>query len=123
MPELKKKILVVDDDNAIVEAIRIALEMEGYIVDTTTKGEEAFPKAEQTLPDLILLDVLLNGIDGRDVARKLKDNERTRTVPIIMFSAHLAIKDYVKEAGAEDFIAKPFDIDELLGKVKEYIKS
>ena len=121
MPSMKKKILVVDDDLAIVEALRITLEMEGYVVDTTTKGEEAFYRADELLPDLILLDVLLNGIDGRDIARKLKKNSRTKEVPIIMLSAHLAIKDHVKDAGAEDFIAKPFDIEDLLGKIREYI--
>jgi DNA-binding response OmpR family regulator len=117
----KKKILIVDDDSAIVEALQIALEMEGYLVDSTTKGEDAYDKADETLPDLILLDVLLNGIDGRDIARRLKRNHRTKDLPIIMLSAHLAAQDSVTESLAEDFISKPFNINDLLQKIERMV--
>jgi DNA-binding response OmpR family regulator len=117
------QILVVDDDSDILDAMRFVLEDANYLVKTTQNGEsvEELIKVKK-LPCLIILDVLLSGRDGRDICRKLKLHKRTKHIPIIMISAHPAIKKSILEAGADAFIPKPFDITHLLQKVKELIK-
>ncbi len=111
-----KNILVVDDDPDILDAIQFVLEDAGYNVKTTQKGEYA-ENLHKNLPDLIILDVLLSGKDGRTICQKLKSQEDTKNVPIIMISAHPSAQQTVKEVGADGFIAKPFDISMLLSKV------
>ncbi len=115
------KILIVDDDSDILEALKLMLQMEGYQVDMTTKGEEVFKKIEKFNPNLMILDVLLSGKDGREIAKELRNREKTKHLPIIMFSAHPSASRTVKECGADDFLTKPFEIEDLLDKVKKYI--
>lgn len=116
-----KKILVVDDDQAILEAISVSLEFENYAVVTADSADSAFHLAQSESPDLIILDVLLSGDDGRDVARRIKGSEVTRMIPIIMVSAHPNVQESVLEAGADHFLAKPFDFDNLLALVASSI--
>lgn len=111
---MTKRILVVDDDRDILDALKIILTMDNYVVDATDKGEETLEKATYQKPDLILLDVLLSGVDGREICRSLKAKKETQKIPIIMISAHPDAKESTKKAGADHFIAKPFDIDNLL---------
>lgn len=111
-----KKILVVDDEKDILEAVKIVLEEYGFNVETSTRGDEIETRSAN-LPDLILLDVLLSGKDGRHIAKKLKLQEHTRHIPIIMMSAHPTAHLSIKEYLADDFLPKPFEIDELLEKV------
>lgn len=113
---MNKKILVVDDDPAILEVIQIILEDNNYDVTTSLSGK-IFEDLNK-LPDLILLDVLLSGEDGRDIIKKLRSNEHTKKVPVIMISAHPSAGDAVLKLGANDFISKPFDIDDLLKAVE-----
>jgi DNA-binding response OmpR family regulator len=117
----RKKILVVEDEPDILEFLQVILEEEGYAVLTSDKGEflEQFDKSN--LPDLIIVDVLLSGKDGREIVKHLKSQEETKHIPVIMFSAHPSAEQTAREAGAEDFLAKPFDIDELLAKVAKYL--
>ena len=118
-----KKILVVDDDPDILDAIQFALEDEGYTVTTSEKGEyaESLRDGNGGLPDLIILDVLLSGKDGRLICKKLKGQEETRHIPIIMISAHPGADRSVREVGADDFLAKPFEVEALLAKVAGYV--
>lgn len=112
-PTMKKKILVVDDDKDILEPIALILEEEGYRVEMTAKGEETYKKVTSFKPDLILLDILMSGNDGRKICKKLKSDSKTKNIIIVMMSAHPgADKDSI-DAGANDFIAKPFEIGEL----------
>jgi DNA-binding response OmpR family regulator len=112
------KILVVDDDTDILSVMEILLTMKGFEVEVTTKGENTFPKIASFRPDLILLDVLISGHDGRTICRKLKADKDTRHIPVIMFSAHPGAAATIAEYGADDFIAKPFDVTNLLQKVR-----
>lgn len=121
MQDEHKKVLIVDDEPDILEFLRIILQEEGYTVITTDKGDYVEKLGDKGLPDLILLDVLLSGKDGRDIVKYLKRQEQTKHIPIIMFSAHPNAEQTVEEAGAEDFVAKPFDIDFLLKKIEQYI--
>lgn len=121
MENRAKKILVVDDDPDILDSLRLTLEDAGYDVTTTEKGEyaENLRDTNGGLPDVIILDILLSGKDGRIICQKLKSQEETRHVPILMISAHPNAKQSVKAVGADDFLAKPFDMDELLEKVEK----
>lgn len=115
-----KKILVVDDDEAILEAVQASLEFDDYIVHTATDGAMAIKKAVSENPDMIILDVLLSGDDGRDVARTLKSDRSTDSIPILMVSAHPNVQQTVLDAGADDFLSKPFDVNDLLEKASMY---
>ena len=117
MSSTPKKVLVVDDDPDIVLAITVILEDEGYRVVATEKNDYLQSLLDGEPPDLILLDMLLSGLDGRDIARHLKKDETTRHIPILMLSAHPNARKDAEAAGADDFLAKPFEMDELLAKV------
>lgn len=117
----KKKILVADDDPAIVDAIQLMLELHDYEVSTTVDGETIY-KMEKEYPDLLLLDIWMSGQDGREICKYLKNNPLTKHIPIIMVSASRDIMQSAKDAGADDFIAKPFEMNDLLEKVEKYIR-
>lgn len=122
---MTKKIWVVDDDEGILEAAEIVLQAEGYEVQTFLDGQSLlgrdFIKAAE-VPDLIILDVLLSGEDGRDICKSLKSRAETAHVPIIMSSANTSAgKISTDTYGAEAFLAKPFDIDNLVEVVEKYL--
>jgi len=117
MPFTSKKIMIADDDPGIVDAIEAILEFEGYQVTTTTDGADVLDLKDD-LPDLLLLDIWMSGEDGRDICKKMKQLEATRNIPVIMISASRDIKNSAMAAGADDFVAKPFEINELLDKIK-----
>ena len=117
---MEKKILVVDDDEGIVEVVRLVLEGEGYQVQTSMSGND-FPHFNDELPDLILLDVLLLGTDGRVLCKRLKSNKETAHIPVIMLSAHSEAGKIADAGGANDFLEKPFDVDELIAIVEKYL--
>jgi two-component system phosphate regulon response regulator PhoB len=105
-----RKVLVVDDEEDILELISFNLSREGFQVTCAATGEEALKKAPALLPDIMLLDIMLPGIDGLEVARRLKADRSTQRIPIVMLTAKGEESDIVKglELGAEDYITKPF---------------
>ena len=115
------RILVVDDDTDILSVMEILLTMKGFEVEVTAKGENTIPKINSFKPDLILLDVLISGYDGRTICKQLKANKDTQHIPVIMFSAHPGAAATITDYGANDFIAKPFDVPHLLRKVNEQL--
>ena len=115
-----KKILVADDNPAILDSLKIMLEDEGYEVETTEDGAVA-QNMKKPLPDLLLLDVWMSGIDGRDVCARLKSNALTKDVPIIIMSATKDINHIAKSAGADAYISKPFQMDHMLEIVSRHI--
>ncbi len=115
-----KKIFVADDDSSILDAIQIILEEEEYDVRTTNNGALVEEKVIEYLPDLVLLDIWMSGQDGREICRKLKQNNQTQHIPIIMISANRDTEVMSQDCGADGYIAKPFEIDELLSKVANY---
>lgn len=115
-----KKILVVDDDESIVEVVQLVLESEGYYVQTNMDGNLP-PLLKAELPDLILLDMLLLGADGRDICRQLKSDPQTAHIPVILLSAHSETDQAANASGANDFLEKPFDVDALLAIVEKYL--
>lgn len=115
------RILVVDDDPDILEALKIMLEDEGFYVETASNGQILQFLDDSNLPSVIVLDVLLSGTDGRELAEQIRKRPKTKDVPIVMISANPgAAHDCVKR-GANEFLAKPFEINDLLKVIKKYI--
>jgi DNA-binding response OmpR family regulator len=119
----EKKILVVDDEVDLVKTIQFSLELGGYKVLVSHNGEDALNQARKENPDLILLDIMLPKLDGYKVCRLLKFDEKYKHIPILMMTAKTQEKDKLigKETGANEYITKPFDIDELMEKIKTYL--
>lgn len=115
-----KKILLVDDDPGIVDAMLLILEDEGYQVHALTDGTQVLTTADEFQPDIILLDILISGTDGRDICRALKHNEQFQHIPVILVSAHPSTKQSALKSQADDFMEKPFDFDVLLKKIEHY---
>ncbi len=116
----KPKILVVDDDKNVVQIIAVNLRYEGMEVIEAYDGEEALLKAETERPDLILLDIMMPSLDGIEVCRRLKRIPALADVPIIMLTAKTMDEDMLAgwEAGADDYLTKPFNPLGLIQRVK-----
>ena len=118
-----RNILVIEDNKDVLEAITSILEYSGYQpIGLTRFSEEVFDDLNSEEVSLIILDVMLSGYDGRDLAKRLKNREETREVPIVMISAYPNIEASVREAGADGFIQKPFGIDDLIREIEQYLK-
>lgn len=120
----KEKILVVDDEEDILELVRYNLSREGYQVVGTLSGEEALKKARSEAFDLIVLDLMLPGIDGLEVTKKLRDNDKPRHIPVVMLTAKGEEADIVTglELGADDYITKPFSPRVLIARVRTALR-
>ncbi|HIH87662.1 TPA: response regulator [Candidatus Bathyarchaeota archaeon] len=117
---MKPRILVVEDERDVLELARDMLESGGYTVATATSGEEALRLVEEERPDLVLLDVVLPGVSGLEVCRKLKRSPETCGVPVVVFTALGAEVDMMLEDGvkADAYLGKPFTMKALLEKVE-----
>lgn len=118
------KILVVDDDEAINELLKINLELFGYDAIGAKDGIQGFTLAKQELPDLILLDVMMPDVDGFTVAKRVRENESTRNIPILMLTALNMLEDKIKgfDLGVDDYLVKPFEMEELKVRVRALLK-
>jgi two-component system response regulator MprA len=114
-------ILVVDDDPEIVSFIKRGLIYEGYSVDTAVDGTEALTKARDKEPDLVILDIMMPGLDGVEVSKRLR---QASDVPILMLTAKGTVADRVEglDSGADDYLVKPFAFDELLARVRALLR-
>jgi len=113
-----KKILVVDDDWDILDAMETLLSEEGYVCQTTPRGEEVEEKVKSFLPDYLVIDILLSGTDGRDIVKHLRSLDEAKSLKILMVSAHLTAGEGVGAVGADCFLGKPFEVDRLLDVLK-----
>jgi len=120
----KQKILAVDDEEDILELLRFNLTKEGFAVLCAASGEEGLKTAHSQRPDLILLDLMLPGMDGLEVAKRLKKEDATKDIPIIMVTAKGEEADIVTglEVGAEDYITKPFSRKVLIARVRAVLR-
>ncbi len=118
------QILVVEDEPAIQELVAVNLSRAGHDVIRAADAETALRLVREALPDLVLLDWMLPGMSGVELARRLRAEERTRTVPIIMLTARGAEQDKVAglELGADDYVTKPFSTRELLARIKAVLR-
>jgi len=114
------RILVADDDPVILRLLQVNFNLEGYEVHTATRGEEALEKAREHLPDIILLDVMMPGVDGWEVCRRLKEDQATAAIPVIFLSARAQDQDRRRgyELGVVAYVTKPFDPGELIEVVQ-----
>lgn len=119
MIAVPKTVLVVDDDADIREIIVLILEAEGYDVFSLDRGQGVLEEVQRTLPDVLLLDVRLGDMDGRDICKALKASPATHEIPVIIVSAtHGQHTRHEKQCGADDYLGKPFEISDLVGRVR-----
>lgn len=118
------RILVVDDDSQVAITIERCLIREKFEVDIASSGVSALESARQSLPDLILLDVMMPGMDGYDVCRKIRADRQLERVPIIFLTAKTSDEDHIEgfKAGGDDYINKPFNIEELVLHIRAVLK-
>lgn len=118
------KILVIDDDIAINELIKINLELSGYKVVQATDGTKGFALAKQELPSAIILDVMMPEVDGYTVAQRIRQNETTKNIPILMLTALSQLNDKIKgfDIGVDDYLVKPFEMEELKVRIRALLK-
>ena len=118
-----KPVLIVDDEPAILDMIAELLGYEGYEVITTSEGSAALARAKENPPALILLDLMMPGMSGWQVIAALKATPQTRAIPVVLLSARRDLPATAAELGIVTFLAKPFDLDELLSVVEQYAES
>ena len=118
------KILVIDDDNAINELIKVNLELEGHTVFQAYDGVKGFALCKQELPALVVLDVMMPEVDGYTVAQRIRKNDDTKDTPILMLTALSQLNDKVMgfNIGVDDYLVKPFEMDELKVRVRALLK-
>jgi len=118
------RILIIDDDPAISDLVSINLEMAGYDVQQAVDGIKGQALAVQLQPDLIMLDLMLPKVDGFTVCQRLRRDERTTDIPVLMLTALGQIQDKIQgfDAGADDYLTKPFDVEEMLARVRALLR-
>ncbi len=117
------QILVLDDSPAIVDSIEMMMELEGLSVAKFYKGSDMLNALDpQSKPNVILMDMWLSGEDGRDICRTIKADENLSDIPVVIMSASRGLEQSALDAGANDFIAKPFDMEDIISRMKSYIK-
>ena len=121
---MRLRVLIVEDEEALIEPLKYNFTKEGYIVDTALDGEIALDKIFNKPPELILLDWMLPKISGIDLCKRIRNNKETKNIPIIMLTARGEENDRIQglEMGADDYVTKPFSINELLARAKAVIK-
>jgi DNA-binding response OmpR family regulator len=121
---MAKRVLIADDEPDIVDSIKFSLDLEGIESLEAYNGEDALAKAKKERPDLIVLDIMMPRINGYKVARLLKFDDTYRHIPIIMLTAKAQEKDKKigEETGADEYITKPFEMDELISTIKRHLE-
>lgn len=119
------RILVVDDESMVRRLLQRLLEREGYEVDLAASGEEAMERVQARVPDAVLLDMYMPGMDGTEVCRALKREPATKEIPVLMLSGDDARESHAagREAGASDFLSKPFEVGDVLRRLHHAIEA
>jgi excisionase family DNA binding protein len=115
------RVLVVDDDPAVRAYVRASLELEGYVVSEAGGADEGMRAMEQEQPDLILLDVMMPNVDGWELLRRIHARHGAGTIPVLMFSGTVNAAGEAESRGAQGFMRKPFDPDELVAQAKQMV--
>ena len=119
---MKKHIFVVDDDEAILDVLKIILEESGYKITIISDGRDLLNKINTQKPDLILLHIWLAGLDGEQITKQFKSDSKIAGIPIILISANNRGRQIAVQSGADGFIAKPFEIEHLVQTVKKHLR-
>lgn len=122
--DTRQKILIVDDEISTLLPLKRSLESDGYIVIEACNGYEAIKKSKSEMPELILLDLMMPGMDGIEVCNQLKKDALTEKIPVIMLTARDEVRDKVEglETGADDYVTKPFNLNELKARIKSVLR-
>lgn len=115
-----KKVLIVDDDPDVLEAVGLVLEQAGYEIYAISHSEETMAIISQFQPDLVVLDFLLSGANGGNIARKVRQQTTNKQLPIVMISAHPSARAAAADVGINCFLAKPFEAEDLLNAVAQF---
>ncbi len=117
---MSKRIFIADDESGFVATLKSRLEFEGFEITTAPDGKAALEQIPVDKPDLVLLDIMMPAVNGYQVCRELKEDPDTSSIPILMLTAKSQESDkfWGMEAGADDYMTKPFDMDELIGKIE-----
>jgi len=118
----KKKILIIDDEIELVNLVKIRLEANGYEVATANSGLEGLSQAISGLPDLVILDIAMPEMDGYTTLQKLKEEAKTKNIPVIMLTAHSKMESLFEMEGVSDYIVKPFEPQDLLSRVNKVLQ-
>ena len=124
MSQQKRTILIVDDEEDVLDLLQLVFETSGFVVRRASTGKSAVSSAWEQPPDVVLLDVMMPEMDGWQVLRTLKGDERTRNVPVVMLSARAERRDKMigLQEGAEGYIAKPFSPAEVVREVQSFLE-
>jgi two-component system alkaline phosphatase synthesis response regulator PhoP len=124
LSETRPKVLIIDDEMDTLLPLKRSLEIENYIVVEALNGQEALKKVTKEIPDIIILDLMLPGMDGYEVCSVLKNDALTKNIPIIMLTARDNVTDRVKglESGADDYVAKPYNLHEMKARIKSVLR-
>ena len=114
-------ILVVDDDPDISMMLKLMLEYKGYSVTVLSKVEETVKTLEDNNYSMAIIDMLLSGVSGIDICSRIRSNQSTAQCPVLMISAHPNAKEICLQAGADDFISKPFDMNDILSRISNLV--
>ena len=119
----KSKILIIDDERDIVDTLILMLQARDYSVSSAKDGQEGLVKAKNERPNLILLDIMADGVDGHNVCMKLKSDRDTKNIPVVIISGKVERDSIIRchNLGVNDFIAKPFNLPTLLGKLGKFL--
>ena len=120
--ENKKKVLVIDDDEAVLDVMKEALTYEGFEVKIADRADDVQSMINTYQPDLLLIDYILKGINGGEICHQIKDNGREKKLPVIIVSAYPKVLTSLGDYGCDKFIAKPFDLDDLVGSIKSVLQ-
>lgn len=120
--ENTKTIIICDDDEGILDVASIVLEEKGYEVIALSNSKEVIQIAEAKNTSLILVDLWMPGLSGEEITKKIKGNEKTKHIPVVVISARRDVEETANKIGADSFICKPFNIEELEKVVEKYVK-
>lgn len=117
-------VLVIDDQENIIEFIKLGLKYEGFLVESAADGPQGLDAAQRINPDLIILDVMLPGMDGLEVCKNLRHNPTTQDIPILMLTAKDDVRDRIAglDTGADDYLTKPFSFEELVARIRAILR-
>ena len=114
---MAKKILILDDNEDILEMMKVALEDEGHEVECMVNTDDIYKTISHTKPDLLIVDYILSGINGGELCHQVKNNPKTEHIPVIMVSGHQRVLQSLGTYGADIFIAKPFSLEDIVSNV------
>jgi two-component system, OmpR family, alkaline phosphatase synthesis response regulator PhoP len=122
--DAKKKILIIDDEEDIQKLLKIRLEQDSFTVITAGDGAIGAKIAEQEMPDLILMDIMMPNVDGYSCLKEIRNNQKTKNIPVIMLSGkeEEKVRDLFAFQKISGYVEKPFELDNLVAKIKEVLK-